>query len=96
MAEPLADDVNYLAFKNVEELATAVERALAMDVGEVERMRRSFQFAFDPRCVCCPQLNFRHFAGVPATEDSLHHCWMRLFGGYESYLNPCVRDAVQK
>jgi hypothetical protein len=39
MAEPLADDVNYLAFKNVEELAAAVERALAMDVGEVERMR---------------------------------------------------------
>ena len=39
MAEPLADDVNCLAFKNVEELAAAVERALAMDVGEVERMR---------------------------------------------------------
>jgi hypothetical protein len=39
MAEPLADDVNCLAFKNVEEMAAAVERALAMDVGEVERMR---------------------------------------------------------
>jgi len=39
MAEPLEDDVNCLAFKNVEELAAAVERALAMDVGEVERMR---------------------------------------------------------
>jgi hypothetical protein len=39
MAEPLADDVNCLAFKNVEELAAVVERALAMDVGEVERMR---------------------------------------------------------
>jgi hypothetical protein len=41
MAEPLADDVNCLAFKNVEELAAAVERALAMDVGEVELMRRA-------------------------------------------------------
>ena len=39
MAEPLKDGETCLAFKNVEELAAAVERALAMDVGEVERMR---------------------------------------------------------
>ena len=41
MAEPLADDVNCLAFKNVEELAAAVERALAMDARDVELMRRA-------------------------------------------------------
>ena len=39
MAEPLADGVNCLAFENDEGLVAAVERALAMDVGEVERMR---------------------------------------------------------
>jgi len=41
MAEPLADDVNCLAFKNVEELAAAVERALAMNDCEVARMRKA-------------------------------------------------------
>jgi len=41
MAEPLVDDVNYLAFKNVEELAAAVERALAMDDCEVARVREA-------------------------------------------------------
>ncbi len=41
MAEPLADDVNCLAFKNVEQLAAAVERALAMDAGKVARMQEA-------------------------------------------------------
>ena len=41
MAEPLVDDVNCLAFKNVEELAAAVERALAMDDCEVARIRKA-------------------------------------------------------
>jgi hypothetical protein len=41
MAEPLADDVNCLAFENEEGLVAVIERALAMDVVEVERMRRA-------------------------------------------------------
>ena len=47
MAEPLADDVNCLAFKNVEELAAAVERALAMDARDVELMRRAVLEYYD-------------------------------------------------
>jgi hypothetical protein len=47
MSEPLADDVNCLAFKNVEELAAAVERALAMDDCEVARMRKAVRDYYD-------------------------------------------------
>jgi hypothetical protein len=34
------------------------------------------------------------FAGAPATEDSLAHCWMRLLGVYEFYLHPAVENAI--
>jgi hypothetical protein len=45
MAEPLADDVNCFAFKNVEELNAAVEFALAMDSNDIEKMRQGvFQY----------------------------------------------------
>jgi len=40
-------------------------------------------------------INFGPFAGVPATEDSLHHCWMRLLGIYEFYLHSCIERAIQ-
>ena len=41
MAEPIVDDVNSLAFKNLKGLVAAVERALAMDNHEVARMRKA-------------------------------------------------------
>jgi hypothetical protein len=41
MAEHLANSVNCLAFENEEGLVAVIERALAMDVVEVERMRRA-------------------------------------------------------
>ena len=47
MAEPLADDVNCLAFENEEGLVAAVERALAMDDCEVARMRKAVRDFYD-------------------------------------------------
>jgi hypothetical protein len=47
MAEPLADGVNFLAFKNEEELVAVIERALAMDEREVGRMRSSVRNYFE-------------------------------------------------
>ena len=34
------------------------------------------------------------FAGSPAAEDSIQHCWMRLLGVYEFYLHPYIEDAI--
>jgi hypothetical protein len=39
-------------------------------------------------------INFGPFAGVPATEDSLQHCWVRLLGIYEFYLHDCIERAI--
>jgi hypothetical protein len=39
MAEPLADDVNCLAFEDEEGLVAVIECALAMDAGRVKRMQ---------------------------------------------------------
>jgi hypothetical protein len=39
-------------------------------------------------------VNWGPFAGAPATEDSLAHCWMRLLGVYEFYLHPAVEAAI--
>jgi hypothetical protein len=47
MAEPLADGINSLEFQNVERLLAAVERALAMDEREVERMRSYVRDYYD-------------------------------------------------
>ena len=41
MAEPLADGANCLAFEDEVGLVSVIERALAMDVGEVARMRQA-------------------------------------------------------
>ncbi len=39
-------------------------------------------------------INFGPFAGVPATEDALHHCWNKLLGIYEFYLHGCIEKAI--
>jgi len=39
-------------------------------------------------------IKFGPFAGVPATEDCLQHCWMRLLGIYEFYLHDCIERAI--
>ena len=39
-------------------------------------------------------VNWGPFAGAPATEDSLAHCWMRLLGVYEFYLHTAVEAAL--
>jgi glycosyltransferase involved in cell wall biosynthesis len=41
MAEPLADDVNCLAFEDEEGLVAVIECALAMNAGEVARVREA-------------------------------------------------------
>ena len=51
---------------------------------------------FIDQCRRRGMVNWGPFAGAPATEESLEHCWMRLLGVYESYHNPCVGDSVQK
>jgi hypothetical protein len=41
MAEPLADGLNCLEFEDAVGLVSVIERALAMDAGEVARMRQA-------------------------------------------------------
>jgi hypothetical protein len=40
-------------------------------------------------------INFGPFIGVPATEDCLQHCWMRLLGIYEFYLHGYIERAIR-
>ena len=47
MAEPLADGINSLEFQNEEGLVAVIERALAMDESEVERMRSYVRDYYD-------------------------------------------------
>lgn len=49
---------------------------------------------FIDRCRDRGVVNWGPFAGSPATEDSLAHCWMRLLGVYEFYLHPAVEAAI--
>ncbi|MCX6973119.1 MAG: hypothetical protein NTZ94_02265 [Verrucomicrobia bacterium] len=49
---------------------------------------------FIDRCRDRGVVNWGPFAGAPATEDSLAHCWMRLLGVYEFYLHPAVEAAL--
>lgn len=49
---------------------------------------------FIDRCRDRGVVNWGPFAGAPATEDSLAHCWMRLLGVYEFYLHPAVEVAL--
>jgi hypothetical protein len=49
---------------------------------------------FIDRCRRRAVVNWGPFAGAPATEDSLAHCWMRLLGVYEFYLHPYVESAI--
>lgn len=49
---------------------------------------------FIDRCRRRGVVNGGPFAGAPATEDSLAHCWMRLLGVYEFYLHPHVESAI--
>ena len=49
---------------------------------------------FIDRCRDRGVVNWGPFAGAPATEDSLAHCWMRLLGVYEFYLHPAVENAI--
>jgi hypothetical protein len=49
---------------------------------------------FIDRCRDRGVVNWGPFAGAPATEDSLAHCWMRLLGVYEFYLHPAVEAAI--
>lgn len=49
---------------------------------------------FIDRCRNRGVVNWGPFAGAPATEDSLAHCWMRLLGVYEFYLHPAVEAAI--
>jgi glycosyltransferase involved in cell wall biosynthesis len=62
MAEPLADGINSLEFQDLERLVAVIERALAMNVVEVEGMRRAVldyyerfldSKAFAEELVCC-------------------------------------------
>jgi glycosyltransferase involved in cell wall biosynthesis len=47
MAEPLADGLNCLEFEDAVGLVSVIERALAMDADEVERMRRAVLEYYD-------------------------------------------------
>ena len=47
MAEPLSDGNNCLEFEYVEDLVTVIERALAMDAGEVLKMRQAVSDYYD-------------------------------------------------
>jgi hypothetical protein len=47
MAEPLQDGETCLEFQDVEALASVIERALAMDAGKVELMRRAVLEHYD-------------------------------------------------
>ena len=49
---------------------------------------------FIDRCRDRGVVNYGPFAGAPATEDSLVHCWNRLLGIYEFYLHGCVEAAI--
>lgn len=49
---------------------------------------------FIDRCRDRGVVNWGPFAGAPATEDSLAHCWMRLLGVYEFYLHSAVEAAI--
>ena len=49
---------------------------------------------FIDRCRERGVVNWGPFAGAPATEDSLAHCWMRLLGVYEFYLHAAVEAAI--
>ena len=49
---------------------------------------------FIDRCRDRGVVNWGPFAGAPATEDSLAHCWMRLLGVYEFYLHTAVEAAL--
>ncbi len=53
MAEPLADGETCLDFQDAEGLVSAIEQALAMDCGEVERMRRAVWEYYDRFLVPC-------------------------------------------
>jgi hypothetical protein len=49
---------------------------------------------FIDRCRDRRVVNWGPFAGAPAAEDSLAHCWMRLLGIYEFYLHHAVEAAL--
>jgi glycosyltransferase involved in cell wall biosynthesis len=81
MAEPLAVGVNCLAFKNVEELAAAVERASAMDEREVGRMsssvRKYYDRFLDPKAFAEELVRSeRRRVFVNAEENSVFLSWI--------------------
>jgi hypothetical protein len=82
MAEPLVDDVNCLAFKNVEELAAAVERALVIDAGEVARMRQAvrnyYERFLDPKAFG-GRLGMTDFDRILVNAEEKSVPWVRDF-----------------